>query len=497
MTRVVRETRTQLNALGTCDCGTRRRYETENPDMTEQRQYDGGAGTAQSSPVQQSGRSETPAESSASTGLPGQAGHTGPEAIAGPFTLRETVIGVSVLVMFVGTILPFVDGVNLWRTFSLFFLGIGILLPVAAVALLVGRRQGAKSLRVGSLSVDQFASVTAAFAAAFFFLQTVTTFEIGSLIALIGSVGFLVATVGGPHIGVFKPDFAGRPSSSAHPIAREALPAKPRPPKPVPAEKVSGWTDPHSPSGAPAPSGPSSAGHSAGFAVAGYAAGQGGGGAPQAPFAGQDQARQSASAPAAAENREVKPAATGATAAQANSAQAEGVQAETKADSSAKSDRPADSSASAPTPASESAATAASAGPAAPAPAAAESGVPAATAAQPSVGATPDRTAAHPVVQRQPETAEQQASQPRTESISATRDAEDDEPMLEAFWFAVGTPRSVVDEQTGAPLFVLQPGDWEVGIEDRGHEFLVQDKRTGRVGVMRDLRNIERAPTEG
>ena len=69
--------------------------------------------------------------------------------------------------------------------------------------------------------------------------------------------------------------------------------------------------------------------------------------------------------------------------------------------------------------------------------------------------------------------------------------------MLEAFWFAVGTPRSVVDEQTGAPLFVLQPGDWEVGIEDRGHEFLVQDKRTGRIGLMRDLRNIERAPTEG
>ncbi|WP_299167252.1 hypothetical protein [uncultured Arthrobacter sp.] len=471
--------------------------------MTEQRQYDGGAGTAQSSPVQQSGRSETPADSSASSGHPGQAGHTGPEAVAGPFTLRETVIGVSVLVMFVGTILPFVDGVNLWRTFSLFFLGIGILLPVAALALLVGRRQGAKSLRVGSLSVDQFASVTAAFAAAFFFLQTVTTFEIGSLIALIGSMGFLVATVGGPHIGVFKPDFAGRPSSSAHPIAREALPAKPRPPKPVPAEKVSGWTDLHS-SGAPAASGPSSAGHSAGFAVAGYAAGQGGG-VPQAPSAGQDQARQSASAPVAAENREVKPAATGATAAQPDSAQTAGAQAETKADSLADPDRPTDSAAVAPTsaaapaseaaaePASEAAAAAGSAGPVA----SAESAAPAPTAAQPSVGETPDRTAAHPVVQRHPETAEQQASQPRTESISATRDAEDDEPMLEAFWFAVGTPRSVVDEQTGAPLFVLQPGDWEVGIEDRGHEFLVQDKRTGRVGVMRDLRNIERAPTEG
>lgn len=156
--------------------------------MTEQRQYDGGAGTAHSSPVQQPGRSETPADPSSSAG---------PEAVAGPFTLRETVIGVSVLVMFTGTILPFVDGVNLWRAFPLFFLGIGILLPVAALALLIGRRSGARHLRVGSLSVDQFASVTAAFAAAFFFLQTVTTFGIGSFIALLGAVGFLVATVGG------------------------------------------------------------------------------------------------------------------------------------------------------------------------------------------------------------------------------------------------------------------------------------------------------------
>lgn len=98
---------------------------------------------------------------------------------------------------------------------------------------------------------------------------------------------------------------------------------------------------------------------------------------------------------------------------------------------------------------------------------------------------------------RQTDSSTEEAAHPRTESISATRDAEDDEPVLEAFWFAVGTPRSVVDEQTGAPLFVLQPGDWEVGIEDRGHEFLVQDKRTGRIGVMRDLRNIERAPREG
>jgi hypothetical protein len=80
------------------------------------------------------------------------------------------------------------------------------------------------------------------------------------------------------------------------------------------------------------------------------------------------------------------------------------------------------------------------------------------------------------------------------EPISATRSADDQ--VVEAFWFAVGTPRPVVDEQSGRQLFVVQPGDWEVGIEDRGTEFLVQDKRTGQIGVMRNLSNIERAPQE-
>lgn len=439
--------------------------------MTEQRQYDGGAGTAHSSPVQQSGRSETTADASA------PAAQTGPEAVAGPFTLRETVIGVSVLVMFVGTILPFVDGVNLWRTFSLFFLGIGILLPVTALALLVGRRLGAKSLRVGSLSVDQFASVTAAFAAAFFFLQTVTTFGVGAFIALLGSVGFFVATVGGPHLGMFKPDFAGRPSSSAHRIAREALPATPRPPRPADAEKTGGWRGIRLRSSAGAtPDGAGETGYNSGYgaghAAAGYAAAQGVG-AGHDSSAVQGDGRSGGSSPARPVVHGTKSAATKATPAQsgvgqvqsdeAQGGQAQGAQAQSvQADASA---------------------------PAADAPA------PAATATQPKVASTPETAGEQPAQQR--ETQDGQASHPRTESISATRDADDDEPVLEAFWFAVGTPRSVVDEQTGAPLFVLQPGDWEVGIEDRGHEFLVQDKRTGRIGVMRDLRNIERAPREG
>ncbi|WP_167134162.1 hypothetical protein [Arthrobacter sedimenti] len=65
------------------------------------------------------------------------------------------------MIVFIGTLLPFTDGrvlyANFWNSVPLFFIGIGILLPVIALALLAGRRLGSTGLRVGSLSVDQFA----------------------------------------------------------------------------------------------------------------------------------------------------------------------------------------------------------------------------------------------------------------------------------------------------------------------------------------------------
>jgi uncharacterized membrane protein len=65
------------------------------------------------------------------------------------------------------------------------------------------------------------------------------------------------------------------------------------------------------------------------------------------------------------------------------------------------------------------------------------------------------------------------------------------QPVHEAFWFAVAQPRTAVDERTGAPAFVIEPGGWVLALEDRGSEFLVQHT-DGRVGVLRDLSNIER-----
>jgi hypothetical protein len=67
----------------------------------------------------------------------------------------------------------------------------------------------------------------------------------------------------------------------------------------------------------------------------------------------------------------------------------------------------------------------------------------------------------------------------------------EEQPVHEAFWFAVAQPRTAVDERTGMPAFVIEPGGWVLALEDRGHEFLVQHT-DGRVGVLRDLSNIER-----
>ncbi|KNC17279.1 hypothetical protein AC792_14455 [Arthrobacter sp. RIT-PI-e] len=126
-----------------------------------------------------------------------------------------------------------------------------------------------------------------------------------------------------------------------------------------------------------------------------------------------------------------------------------------------------------------------------------------ATAVEPVVSRT-DETRVHEAVPEEyarPDTNRADAGPDRTadrvrqEPITATRTAAE-EPVVEAFWFAVGSSRPVYDEQTGHEVFTLEPGDWEVGIEDRGDEFLVQDKRTGAMGVLRDLGNIERAPRD-
>ena len=389
----------------------------------------------------------------------------GLRAVAGPFGLRDTVVGAAVLVMLVGSVLPFTigSGRNLWTAFSLFYVGIGIVMPLVVAGLFAARRLSPPArLRVGSLSLDQFASVIAVLAAIFFFLQLVYVFSIGSLLGLIGAAALLVATTFAPHIPPFAAEFRDRTEIPAHPVARDAKPLV-RVPKPVPAPQ---------PKAAGAP-----AGGQGGFGQSPQA----GLGVPGRP--GEQHQTGSATRPAAAAGGPV----------QAGSSSPSGTA------------HPGTSQAPATAPAAEkgsmpgAAAGAAAAGAAGTGQAAGSGNGPASAGSAPESAAasatgpgtsTPAGEDPLPATTVNPAVQGGSSASDRQDSISATRD--EHENVVEAFWFAVGTPRQIVDERTGLPLFMFYPGDWELGLEDRGHEFLVQDKRTGRIGVLRDLTNIER-----
>lgn len=396
------------------------------------------------------------------------------EAVLGPFTIRDLTVFGSTLILFVASLIPmFAVRYNLWNLGSLFFLGLGILLPVIVAALFVARRLSPETkIRIGSLSVDQFGSVVASFAVGFFFLAVAGAYDARMLLALVGALGLLAATVLGRLIPFFAGDFLGRAEVPAHVVAREsAVPVrKPRAPK-APKEArdetapkaggtsaVAGWAK-RMTSG-----GQSDAGHTAGAAGASGAAAAAG-------SAVSTPAGTPVSTPAAAHG---SPAEGPAPVVSSPETQVSGVV-------------PAASAPEAPAAAGQTQAAAvvpAAKGPAgeqARAAAAAEE-TRAAEVPAPSSSSAP--TTVNPRVRQQ-------------EPIGATVDPasrpEDhgDQPVHEAFWFAVAQPRTAVDEHSGAPAFVIEPGGWVLALEDRGHEFLVQHT-DGRVGVLRDLSNIER-----
>ncbi|MET4621862.1 hypothetical protein ABIE18_003330 [Arthrobacter sp. 2762] len=422
------------------------------------------------------------------------------EAVAGPFTIRDLTVFGSVLLMFIASLLPMFGGrYNLWNLDNLFFLLLGIILPVVVVALFVARRlQPGTIVRVGSLSIDQFASVTAAFAVPLFFLTIADSFNGSVLLGLVGSLGLLAATVLAPHLPFLSADFKGRAETPAHMVARQAAiptrkPAAPKPPKETKAPKPA--------SGLPS---------TPGFQATGYQA-QGAGSAGAHPYA-----------PAAGASPYAPPATSGPVAPAPTAGPA--------VVHSADSTPPAESQAAAPSAAPSPAAAAPTAA------ASAASGSPAqASPAEPSPAepspAEPDVVFGNPGEPQSPTQAPattQHAQQPAvqtpasqtpgndrgwaatmatpivssntrsvSDSIGATVDPSsrpDDSgssPAYEAFWFAVAQPRTAYDERTGAPAFTIEPGGWVLALEDRGDEFLVQDT-DGKVGVLRELSNIER-----
>ena len=157
------------------------------------------------------------------------------QAVLGPFTVRDLAVFAATVVLLVASLLPMFGGeYNLWNLNNLFFLGLGILLPVIVSALFAARRLApATRIRIGSLSIDQFASVVASFAVAFFFLSTAGAYAHSLLVGLIGSLVLFAATVLGRFLPYVSGDFQGREESPAHVVARDAvIPVqKPRAPK--------------------------------------------------------------------------------------------------------------------------------------------------------------------------------------------------------------------------------------------------------------------------
>lgn len=448
----------------------------------------GGSGTA---PAGNAAKGQAAGQKAASGKIDPNANH----AVLGPFTVRDLAVFGGTLILFVASLLPlFGTRYNLWNLNNLFFLGLGIILPVIASALFAARRLApATRLRVGSLSIDQFASVVASFAVAFFFLSVAGGYVTSLLVGLIGSLILFAATVLGRFLPYLSGDFRDRPEAPAHIVARDAA---------VPARK------PRAPKAAKPESGPSpsktggKAGGLFGGAGAGSSAVQPGSAAQPGSSAVQPGAGSTGPSPEPVRSAQV-PATAAVPVAMPGAAAA------------APSAPAAEAGPSAGTPAAE-------AGPAAGAP----GSTPVATAPEvsdrtPDVDAGPPTQAADVVRPASSPEAEEtrhgeapaaQAPQAAWEPPAATavhqqvqaeqpigatvdpagrHDDTDGQPIHEAFWFAVAQHRTAFDPRTGAPAFVIEPGGWVLALEDRGQEFLVQHT-DGRLGVLRDLSNIER-----
>ncbi|MGO4229321.1 hypothetical protein AB4Y72_10665 [Arthrobacter sp. YAF34] len=473
---------------------------------------------------QDNGQVRAPAQSQGGSAQPGPAGFGDAprftvdkksakkhEAVLGPFTIRDLTVFGSTLLLFVASLIPmFALAYNLWNLGSLFFLGLGIVLPLIVTALFVARRLSpATRIRVGSLSIDQFASVVASFTLAFFFLAAAGAFVPSMLIALLGAAGLFAATVLARWIPFFAGDFLGREETPAHVVAREAVAPvqKPRAPKTPKEPKL-------------AKDSAAASGTAAGWAKRPATGGQAAAPASVSPVVSAAEAAAVA-APVVAP----VPPATSAPETQVSGAvPAAGVAGPApSASPAAASPAAASAATSTPAPANEPASPAAEQKPATGAAAAATAAptageqtraadVPAASAA---AVAAPTAAVAAPTAGEQTRAADVPAasggSAPTTvnpqvrpqeqvraqEPIGATvdpasRHSEDGaHPAHEAFWFAVAQPRTAVDENTGAPAFVIEPGGWVLALEDRGTSFLVQHT-DGRLGVLRDLSNIER-----
>ncbi|GAA5209272.1 hypothetical protein GCM10025774_21730 [Microbacterium kyungheense] len=361
----------------------------------------------------------------------------------GPFSLREVSLAGIWLIAFVASFFPvrgeIGSGLTVWGSGIDWVLTIGV--PTVAVFLIVLRRLSPQGIRrVGSLGIDQFASVA-------FSVATVLWLAIiwNSFISMFGQVGFLgtwvvwvefimmlagvFLTVLAPFIPPFNQDFVGRTEVPAHRAARPARPVVPRPvaPRPEPEPAAPVYADYAAPTGADAEA-------TTVIDVTDAAA--------PAPYAVAGAASQPASDDAAPywdADGDVVAARTGTDAGTTTPEAAPAVE------SAAAEQEPAAS----------------------------------ASVAEPFVDA-----AAEPQAEPQAEPVAEPAepvAEPQAEPVAVQH---------QAFWALVPEERDIVDE-IGIPVFRIGPTAWALVIEDRGEVFVVRHE-DGRIGYLHDVSGVTR-----
>ncbi|MFS0714578.1 hypothetical protein ABC195_11880 [Microbacterium sp. 2P01SA-2] len=195
----------------------------------------------------------------------GSAGDTPPQYGVGPLSIREVALAGVWAVAFICSFFPvygrFGAGVSVWGAGIDWILTIGV--PTVAVFLVLLRRFSPQGIRrVGSLGIDQFASVAFSVSATVWLGIIWSSFAglaqsgvflaswvvwVEAILALAG----VVLTVVAPHLPVLGDDFAHRPETPAHRVARATRPvvARPASARPAPAHGAPSHSTPYAAAG--------------------------------------------------------------------------------------------------------------------------------------------------------------------------------------------------------------------------------------------------------